>query len=65
MQVSFVGSEFAVRVKAARGRGGSVAGVVVEDCSLDGVTEAALVSNIPITFAVWKLCSQLLDYNRL
>mmetsp|Transcript_48937 Transcript_48937/g.98468 ORF Transcript_48937/g.98468 Transcript_48937/m.98468 type:complete len:435 (+) Transcript_48937:70-1374(+) len=45
-QVHFFGSEFAVRVKAARGRGGTVQGVAVEDCTVSGVTEAVLAVNM-------------------
>ena len=44
--VAFRGSEFAVRIKAARGRGGAVEGVLVENCTVDGVTEAAFAVNM-------------------
>jgi hypothetical protein len=42
----FKGSEFALRIKSARGRGGRVSGVTVEDCTLIGVTQAALAFNM-------------------
>jgi len=44
--VTFHGSEFAVRVKAGRGRGGLVSGVAVEDVTVHEVTEACLALDL-------------------